>query len=168
MAGKKKATQYISTEEHRESMLRYMMKRGVSDTEMCYQVGISPDTLRKWKRNNQEFVDDCMNWEKSAVSMIKRSLFDMAMGYERVEKIFNNAGEQIGTKTVHVPANFNAAKFYLCNKAPDEFKDRIELEGHMNHVPVNISFVRKNSLPGLDRVDKKPDIVIESEEKKDA
>lgn len=149
---KKRASKipYVLTQPFGVKLLKNMLMHGRPDVEIAEALDITTKTLRNWKERNKEFCDFCDEWKSRAPEMAKRSLFMQAVGYEKSVPIRNSQDEIIGYKTEFVPPKFEATKFFLLNKAPDEYRDKIDIEGSMNVEPVRIEFVRKKPLPGLE------------------
>ena len=119
--------------------------QGMSQKEMAECLGIGESTFRKIKRKNVALLavlKQCANTRKKIleeqVKSVEVSLFQRAKGYEYIEKgpvkvkeeYYNKEGKkcsservEIVEKTVHVPADIGAAKFFLQNRAKKAWQD---------------------------------------------
>lgn len=119
--------------------------QGMSQKEMAECLGIGDSTFRKIKKQNVALLavlKQCANTRKKIqeeqVKSVEVSLFQRAKGYEYIEKVpikvkeeyYNKDGKkcsservEIVEKTVHVPADIGAAKFFLQNRAKKTWQD---------------------------------------------
>lgn len=124
-----------------------LAKIGATDREIADFIGISPDAFYDWLANKPKF-SHAINKGKSALNQrVKRSLYHRAVGYTYdEEKAFSFQGGV--TKTTiksHVAPDVNAAIFWLKNKLPDEFQDKIqtELTGELTLLAQTVSSARQ-------------------------
>lgn len=119
--------------------------QGMSQKEMAECLGIGESTFRKIKNKNVALLavlKQCATARKKVaeeqVKSVEVSLFQRAKGYEYIEKVpvkikeeyYNEEGKkcscervEIVEKTVHVPADIGAAKFFLQNRAKKAWQD---------------------------------------------
>lgn len=119
--------------------------QGMSQKEMAELLGIGESTFRKIKKQNVALLavlKQCANTRKKImeeqVKSVEVSLFQRAKGYDRIEKVpikvkeeyYNENGKkcsvervEIVEKIIHIPADVQAAKFVLINKARKEWLD---------------------------------------------
>lgn len=119
--------------------------QGMSQKEMAECLGIGESTFRKIKNKNIALLavlKQCATARKKVaeeqVKSVEASLFQRAKGYEYIEKVpikvkeefYNKEGKkctiekvEIVEKTVHVPADVGAAKFFLQNRAKKVWQD---------------------------------------------
>lgn len=117
--------------------------QGMSQKEMAELLGIGESTFRKIKKQNVALLailKQCANTRKKImeeqVKSVEVSLFQRAKGYDRIEKVpikvkeeyYNKDGKkcsiervEIVEKVIHIPADVQAAKFVLTNKAKKEW-----------------------------------------------
>ena len=129
-------------EEKSVEVLGYI-SNGYTVKEACAKAAINQDSFYEWQRKKPEFAELVYNarkdGEQKAIADVEASLLDMAKGfdYEEVrteyESKLNPATgkyeptikKQERTKKMVVPS-VEAIKFYLTNKAPEDWKNRVE------------------------------------------
>lgn len=109
--------------------LAILCKKGFTDVELAEFYGVTERTITNWKKDkdffsvlkeNKELADETLVWK----------LWERANGYNYTsEKIFMPAGATAPTRveyTEHCPPEISALKFWLCNRQPDKWKNRVE------------------------------------------
>lgn len=93
--------------------------------------GVWGQTLHDWCDQYPEFHAAIEKGRTLPDDMVEMSLFRRAMGYShRSEKIFQYEGEIIRAETVeHYPPDTGAMAFWLKNRRPDKWRDRIDAPG---------------------------------------
>lgn len=107
---------------------------GLSATEIAKRMGIARSTLLKWKAEHKEFSDAILKGREVADADVERSLYEKALGYTAKEKkvivTMDESGNQkparIETTEKHIPADVAAMIFWLKNRQPEKWRDRIE------------------------------------------
>lgn len=101
--------------------------KGVTITQICKKLGISRQSWYNMVNENVHFRNMVEQAEEDQRLEIKSSLVNKCQDrYIMREKVLPN-GNIIQFEDF-VPADFNAIKFYLLNKLPDEFKDKQEIQ----------------------------------------
>ena len=121
------------------------LEKGATQKEAAEKAGINIDTFYEWMKSKTEFSDAVRrakeNARLNAVASVEHSLLELAQGFEYEEvrteyesKHNPDSGQyepvikkQVRTKKC-IPANTEAIKFFLTNKAPAEWKNRNEHE----------------------------------------
>ena len=126
--------EYWLTEEGKRQLREWSIK-GLSDAQMCKNMGISKDTYYKWIKRFTELAD-CLRQSKQVADIeVENALFKSACGYwteeTTVEEIYSVELSKMipfkrTTKKKFVPANAIAQKFWLINRASEEWKDKRE------------------------------------------
>lgn len=108
-------------------------KVGFTDKQVAELLGISHDTIWRWKFEHQEFSDALKIGGAATDDRVEASFYHKAVGYDReVTKIFMVDGQPVPVKyTEHIPPDTIAGIFWLKNRRPDKWKDvnRIEHGG---------------------------------------
>lgn len=101
---------------------------GATDQEMAVFFEISRETLGQWRIKHPKFLDSVYAGKDLLDKRVARSLFQRAVGYDYdAVKIFMPAGAEnpvVVPYTAHVPPDPSAAKNWLCNRVPKEWRDR--------------------------------------------
>jgi len=117
---------------------------GLVNSEIAKAMGISRTTLDKWKKMFPE-IENAIKGQKEVVDRkVENSLFEKCQGKVvklrkpmKVKKIKYDpkTGRKIEEKEVieyteqeeYIPADTNAIKFWLINRKPEEWKQRVEV-----------------------------------------
>jgi hypothetical protein len=122
-------------------LLAAWARDGLSDEEIAKKCGIVCSTLYEWKNRFPEFAEALARGKEPVDAEIENALHKLALGYTvklqktfKVKRIyFDDRGRRcekeelvIGEDEMHVPANVNAQKFWLANRKPKQWRERIE------------------------------------------
>lgn len=117
---------------------------GATDSDLANFFEVSTRTIYRWKSEHPKFCQALKVGKEVADERVKRSLYHRAVGYEAdAVKIFMPAG---ATEPVyaeyreHIQPDTTAAIFWLKNRRPDEWRDKIEHTG-ANGGPLLISWL---------------------------
>jgi hypothetical protein len=104
---------------------------GATDVEMAEVFGISKDTLYAWQAEHPDFSDSIARGKLPADAQVAERLFRRAIGYSHpAVKIFHNDGDIIRAPyTEHYPPDTAAAKHWLNNRRPQQWRERMEHAG---------------------------------------
>lgn len=107
---------------------------GKVDAEIAEALGISCSTFYQWKQDHPK-LSECVDlakqgWRSACTTEIERALAERAKGYSHPEeKVFCSEGAIVTHDTTrHYPPDTQAAKFWLTNRAPDEWKESSHVE----------------------------------------
>lgn len=139
------------------------LEQGCTMLEAAEHAGIVKSTLYEWMTNKKDFSDavQCARIEgrKNAVAKVESTLLKLATGYEyedvkteyasvlneRTGKYEPTIKKQLRIKH-NVPPSTDAIKFFLTNRAPEEWKNRIEQNNTGNLVTdLKICHVNKSA-----------------------
>lgn len=117
--------------------------QGLTVTEIAGNIGVKPKTLYDWRVKFPEFAAAMDAGKTDAVVLVENALFRKCLGYTvEVLKTFkvreakyDKQGKKVsekerlvqGVDQVHIPADVQAQKFFLTNRAPDDWKNRMEV-----------------------------------------
>jgi hypothetical protein len=106
-------------------------RAGLTDFELAQVIGVNESTIHGWKIKHPEFKKALQTGKAFANKRVERSLYHRAVGYSfESEKIFGpskDRGVTIVPYTEHVPPDTEAAKFWLKNREPDKWRDKVEV-----------------------------------------
>ena len=112
---------------------RTMCNMGATDAELADAFEVKVSTIWRWTSSHPEFCSALKVDKGEYDERIKRSLAQRALGYSYdAVKIFHPAGAPAPVYAPyreHVPPDPGAAKIWLCNRQPEEWRDRKELTG---------------------------------------
>ena len=101
---------------------------GATDESLANFFNVCVTTIDKWKLAHHEFVGALKAGKEDADALVAKSLFKRAIGHTVPEtKVFNNQGEILTHEVEkHIPADTTAAIFWLKNRNPARWRDRVE------------------------------------------
>ena len=112
---------------------RFLCERGCTDAELADFFGVCEKTLNNWKKAHPEFLQSLKEGKAVADIRVQRSLFERATGYSHPDvHISNFQGAITATPvTKHYPPDTTAAIFWLKNRRPDEWRDKVDLNARI-------------------------------------
>jgi hypothetical protein len=119
--------------EYADQAIR-LNKLGMTESEMAQFFEVNPLTIWRWKNEHEDFCKAlCALSKEEADEKVVQSLYKRAVGFSReAVKIFMPAGasEPVYASYVeHYPPDPGAAKLWLTNRRPKEWRDRIVHSG---------------------------------------
>lgn len=116
-------------------------REGYTEEDIAKELGISYSGFRNYKKQHMELVGVLTENKKIADNAVRAALFKRATGYtytkERKERGEDGKLIVVEKATVEVAADVSAAKFWLTNRDPENWKDRQSKDIHA-HVDANI------------------------------
>lgn len=152
--------------EKSPEVLKYISE-GYSNKEACGKAGISEAVFYVWLDREKEFLESFKEAKKQGdrvrINSVEAALFDIARGFEYEEvrteyesqlnqvtgKFEPVIKKQVRTKKRVVP-NSEAIKFFLSNKAPNEWKNRME-QTNLGQMEQNLRLVHVTQEGGRQR-----------------
>lgn len=113
-------------------MVQMMCELGATDIEIAEALGINVLTLYRWRAKYPEFCKALVVGKQQADARVERSLYNRAVGYSYPAlKIMQHQGMPVEVPyTEHVPPDPGAAKLWLTNRKPSEWREKVELSGN--------------------------------------
>lgn len=117
------------------SLIGGWARSGLTMEQISHNMGINPDTLYTWKKRFPEITEVLKNSKEVADLEVENALFKSAQGYDTYEETWErqyNAKikdfELVLTKKVkkHVLPSNTAQIFWLKNRQPDKWRDKVE------------------------------------------
>jgi len=109
-----------------------LARLGKTNQEMAEALNIATSTLKEWVKVHEEFREAFKEGKLEADSKVEASLFTRAIGFEYVERkviTFPNGETRIEETTKKVLPDVTAQIFWLKNRKPHEWRDKIEHSG---------------------------------------
>lgn len=115
--------------EFAEQVYNYCLL-GATDEQLAGFFHVTRRTIDTWKKTQPEFADALNRGKVVADADIARSLYQRAKGYSHPEeKVFCNSGEIIVHPVMkHYPPDTVACIFWLKNRQPKLWRDKVEVE----------------------------------------
>ncbi len=110
--------------------------KGHTDDQVAKIMGLHVNTIRNWRKKKESLMWAVKEAKAVADEAVEASLFHRALGYShKAEKIFcNKDGDVTRAETVeHYPPDATSMIFWLKNRKPKEWRDRVEVETDSKH-----------------------------------
>lgn len=118
---------------------------GATDAEMSAVIGVDVSTFDSWKTKHVEFSQALKDGKTAADGHVAQALYHRALGYSHeAVKIFLPAGAEepvVVPFSQHYPPDTGAAKHWLNNRRPQNWRERVEHAGDPNQ-PVRFIITR--------------------------
>lgn len=103
---------------------------GATDADLADFFGVHVDTIYDWKANKAIFSEAIKSAKEALDARVTRRLFERAIGYSHpAVKIMQYEGSPVEVPyTEHYAPDTAAAIFWLKNRQPKEWRDKIDLE----------------------------------------
>ncbi len=104
---------------------------GAIDQELAEFFGVLERTLNSWKKKFPEFLQSIKKGKVQADGEVVSKLYNRAIGLTFDEVTIEKKGRKIVSKkttTKHIPADTNAAKFWLTNRQPEKWRNKQDVD----------------------------------------
>lgn len=107
-----------------------LCRLGATDKELADFFGVSESTLNKWKLDHKAFSESIKSGKLVADSEVADKLFKRATGYQHdALKIMQYEGVPVTVSyTEHYPPDTVACIFWLKNRQPEKWRDKVQQE----------------------------------------
>ncbi len=108
-------------------LLEGWARGGLTDEQIAKNIGINRTTLYDWKKKEVNIADALKKGKEVVDFEVENALLKRALGYEYEEETYENG---ILTKKVkkHVAPDTTAQIFWLKNRKPNTWKDKVETD----------------------------------------
>lgn len=108
-------------------LIQGMARDGLTQQQIADNLGINVDTLIEYKKKYTDFSEALKKGKEVVDIEVENALLKRALGYEYEEETYENG---ILTKKVkkHVAPDTTAQIFWLKNRKPNNWKDRVETD----------------------------------------
>jgi hypothetical protein len=115
---------------------RKLCLMGATDIEVADFFSIHVATLYRWSQQHPEFREALKAGKEALDERVEKSLFHRAVGYSRDSvKIFQHEGKAVKVPyREHVAPDTTAMIFWLKNRRPREWRDRIQVDASVRVV----------------------------------
>lgn len=109
-----------------------LCRRGATDYELAEEFGVATTTIWRWQCQHEDFCNAVQTGKGAFDRRIERALAQRAAGYTyHTEKVFQFQGQIIRARVVeHVPADVSAAKLWLTNRDPANWREATQRIEH--------------------------------------
>ena len=123
---------------------------GLTDEQICKNLGIVKDTFYKYKEKYADFSDALKKGKEVADIEVENALFKRAIGY-KYKEIIKEVKEIDGKKSTYIkevvkemPGDVGAQIFWLKNRKSSKWKDKQDIDIEDNNVSITINGVKRN------------------------
>lgn len=109
---------------------RKLCQLGATDQELADFFEVSLSTLNLWKIQHPEFSESLKSGKEQADDRVEHALYCRAMGYSHEDTDIRVIDGKVEMTPVikHYPPDTTAAIFWLKNRRPAEWRDKVEQE----------------------------------------
>lgn len=118
-----------------------LCRLGATDIELADFFGVERTTIWRWAQANEDFCNALKVGKEAYDDRVARSLFSRATGYSYdAVKILQHEGRPVIVPyREHVPPDTTAMIFWLKNRRPREWRDRVEIDAKVHVGAENLS-----------------------------
>ena len=115
-------------DEANMALIQQLAEYGHTDKFIAEAVGVTEQTFNNWKKDHPQFFESLKDWKADADNQVEKALFERAKGYNHEEdKVFQYEGGIVTHRvTKHYPPDTTACIFWLKNRRPDLWRDKVE------------------------------------------
>lgn len=109
-------------------LLEGWAREGLTDEQIAKNMGIATSTLYEWKKKEKEFSEALKKGKEVVDFEVENALLKKALGYTitiEEEKLDKYGDVHTLKKDVHVPGDTTAQIFWLKNRKPDKWRDKV-------------------------------------------
>lgn len=106
-------------------LLEGWARDGLSDEQIAHNIGIVSSTYYEWKKKHKEISEALKKGKEVVDFQVENALLKNALGYKYAEQAVTRDGDVVTVEKYMAP-NTVAQIFWLKNRKPDKWKDRIE------------------------------------------
>lgn len=110
---------------------------GLTDEQISKNLGVSWDTLKKWKKTRTAFSTAIKKGKEVSDYELENALHKRATGYYYTEQTVTNKGDVVEIEK-YEHANPTSMIFALKNRLPHKYRDKVEQEITQRNIELNI------------------------------
>lgn len=135
---KSKADEWL--EQDKLTLLEGWARDGLTDEQIAHNMGIATSTFYDWKNKYSEFSKSLKKNKEVVDIEVENALLKKALGYNasikkafKIKDIIYENGKKVSEterieyaeEEVHIPADTTAQIFWLKNRKPDKWRDKV-------------------------------------------
>ena len=112
-------------------LLEGWARSGLTDEQIAKNIRINRTTLYDWKKKEINIADALKKGKEVIDFEVENALLKKALGYTitlKKQKVTKDGDVVDTTEEVHVPPDTTAQIFWLKNRKPNNWKDRVETD----------------------------------------
>ena len=109
-------------------------RHGLTNEQIAHNIGVSSQSFYTWLAKFPVIVETLKKGRQPVDIEVENALLKRALGYEYTETVTDEVGEgdkkKVHTRTLvkHCPPDVGAICFWLKNRRPDKWRDRVQQE----------------------------------------
>ena len=109
---------------------RNLCAQGATNADLADYFGVAISTISLWRIEKKEFFEACQAGAETAAPRVERALYERAMGYTFDSEEIKVIDGQVVRVPIRerVPPDYNSMRLWLCNRAPERWKDISHLD----------------------------------------
>jgi len=138
--------------EYNEQAYNYCLL-GATDKELASFFDVTESTITNWKREHPKFLVSLKQGKAIADAKVANSLYKSALGGHYITKeksLLVDGAVQIVKLSEQVPPNSTSQIFWLKNRQPDKWRDKVDIDAKFNLCEVSLEWVEENFLKKMD------------------
>ena len=115
-------------EKNKLILLEGWARDGLTDEQIAKNIGIATSTFYEWKKKEIEFSEALKKGKEIVDFEVENALLKKALGYTitiKEEKLDRDGCVHTLEKDVHIPPDTTAQIFWLKNRKPDKWRDKV-------------------------------------------
>lgn len=128
--------------EDKLNQIEAWSKMGLTNTQIATNIGVARQTFQKWISESNDINDYLMRGREVVVTEVANALVESARGHKAIVKKsykvkdvwYDDKGKKHESERIeyadeeqYYPPQPQSLQFFLKNKRPDEYKDRVEV-----------------------------------------
>lgn len=129
-----KAKEWLESEKL--IMIEAWARDGLIDEQIAHNMGINRRTLSEWKKKYEPISHALKKGKEVVDAEVENALLKRALGYTieiEEDKIDKDGCVHTLKKQVHIPGETLAQIFWLKNRKPKEWRDKVEVKNDDNN-----------------------------------
>ena len=143
--GGRKSQEHIFKNPVVLNFITYLISRHASDRNIAQQINVPLTSFHRWKHKNIELWNVPEINSLQQIKEVEVSLYQRAKGYWIERPIYDKQGNFLRTKYQYYPPSDSAAQYFLNNRAPQDWKSKVEHNHAIEELPLAVNFVRKSA-----------------------
>jgi len=122
-------------EEDKLILLEGWARDGLTNEQIANNIGIDERTLYRWKDKESRICQSLKKGKEVVDFEVENALYKRALGYTiqiKEQKLDKNGCIHDLIKDIHVPADTTAQIYWLKNRKPKEWRDKVVVENENN------------------------------------
>lgn len=118
-------------------LLEGWARDGLTEEQIAHNMGIGRTTLYEWKQKEPNIANTLKKGKEVADYEVENALFKKALGYTiqiNEQKVDKDGCVHDLVKDVHVPPDTTAQIFWLKNRKPKKWRDKVEIETNKQEI----------------------------------